>query len=140
MEQNIFIHGLVHYSLINFPIHLNNFKLFKDENGINYYENNVNASKISYVYCKDLSKDYKTFNSPSQGLRECDIPKGYSGELGTKQRGFNPTSTDYLFIQGTVASTAAISSMPFTPEESYKALKYYQSNKNINDDKYGLIN
>ena len=116
-----------------------NFKLFKDENGINYYENSVNASKTSYAYCKDLSKDYKTFNSPSWGLTACDIPNGYSGELGTKPRGFNPTSTDYLIIQGTVAPTAAISSMPFTPEESYEALKYYQSNKNINDDKYGLI-
>ena len=116
-----------------------NFKLFKDENGINYYENSVNASKTSYAYCKDLSNDYKTFNSPSWGLTACDIPNGYSGELGTKPRGFNPTSTDYLIIQGTVAPTAAISSMPFTPEESYEALKYYQSNKNINDDKYGLI-
>ncbi len=42
-------------------------------------------------------------------------------------------------IQGTVAPTAALGSMPFTPEESYEALLYYQSNKNICDEKYGLI-
>ena len=42
-------------------------------------------------------------------------------------------------IQGTVAPTAALGSMPFTPEESYEALLYYQSNENICDEKYGLI-
>ena len=38
-----------------------------------------------------------------------------------------------------MAPTAAISSMPFTPNESYDALVYYQSNKEICHEKYGLI-
>ena len=44
-----------------------------------------------------------------------------------------------LNIQGTVAPTAAVSSMPFTPEQSYEALLYYQSNPDICDEKYGLV-
>ena len=116
-----------------------NFKLYDDENGINYFENSVNASKTSYAFCKDLQKDYKTFNTPSWGLTACDIPTGYSGELGTKPRGFQPDSSEYLLIQGTVAPSAALGSMPFTPDESYEAFIYYQSNKNICDEKYGLI-
>ena len=44
-----------------------------------------------------------------------------------------------MLIQGTVAPTAALGSMPFTPDESYEALKYYQSNKDICHDKYGLV-
>ena len=116
-----------------------NFKLYEDENGINYFNNSVSASKTSYAFCKDLQNDYKTFTTPSWGLTACDIPNGYSGELGTEPRGFVPDPSKYSIIQGTVAPTAALSSMPFTPEESYEALKYYQSNTNICDEKYGLI-
>ena len=115
-----------------------NFKLFNDENGINYYENSVNASKTNFLYCKNLEKSYKTFSTPSWGLTACDIPKGYSGELGTLPRGFKGDSYDYLIIRGTVAPTAAISSMPFIPDKSYEALIYYQSNRYICDEKYGL--
>ena len=116
-----------------------NFKLYNDENGINYFANSVKASKTNYFYCKSLQKIYKTFTTPSWGLTACDIPKGYSGELGAKPRGFGGDSEEYLKIQGTVAPTAAISSMPFTPNESYDALVYYQSNKEICHFKYGLI-
>ena len=115
-----------------------NFKLYNDENGINYFENSVNASKTNFLYCKSLEKIYKTFTTPSWGLTACDIPKGYSGELGTLPRGFDGGSYDYLLIQGTVAPTAALGSMPFIPNESYEALLYYQSNRYICDEKYGL--
>ena len=116
-----------------------NFKLYNDENGINYYYNSVNASLTSYFYCRNLENTYKTFKTPAWGLTACDIPTGYSGELGTPPRGFDGNSPEYLYIQGTVAPTAAVSSMPFTPEQSYEALEYYQSNNDICDDKYGLV-
>ena len=64
---------------------------------------------------------------------------GYSGELGSKPKGFGGDSENYLKIQGTVAPTVTISSMPFTPNESYEALVYYQSNKEICHEKYGLL-
>ena len=116
-----------------------NFKIYEDENGINYFTNSVNASKTNYLYCKNLENSYKTFKTPSWGLTACDTPTGYNGELGTKPRGFNSESSEYLLIQGTVAPTAALGSMPFTPDESYAALKYYQSNKDICHEKYGLV-
>ena len=116
-----------------------NFKLYNDENGINYYANSVKASKTDFYYCKSLQKNYKTFTTPAWGLTACDIPGGYSGELGTNPRGFGGDSDKYLKIQGTVAPTAAISSMPFTPNESYDALVYYQKNKEICHEKYGLF-
>ena len=116
-----------------------NFKLYDDENGINYFKNSVNASRTNYLFCKNLENVYKTFSTSSWGLTACDTPKGYNGELGAKPRGFDGESSDYLLIQGTVAPTAALGSMPFTPKESYEALKYYQSNKNICHNKYGLI-
>ena len=115
-----------------------NFKIYNDENGINYYYNSINASLTDFLYCKNLEKVYKTFTTPAWGLTACDIPKGYSGELGTLPRGFEGDSADYLLIQGTVAPTAAISSMPFTPDQSYEALLYYQSIRDLCDEKYGV--
>ena len=41
-------------------------------------------------------------------------------------------------IQGTIAPTAALGSMPFTPEESSRALKYFQSLEKLNDEDFGL--
>ena len=41
-------------------------------------------------------------------------------------------------IQGTIAPTAALGSMPFTPEESMRALRYYQSLDKLNDQYFGL--
>ena len=41
-----------------------------------------------------------------------------------------------IYIIGTVAPNAAISTMPFTPDESYASLKYYQSNDKICDNRY----
>ena len=116
----IYIHGLAHYLLISFLM------LFI-------------ASRTNYIFCKNLENTYKTFKTPAWGLTACDIPKGYSGELGAKPRGFDGDSSEYLLIQGTVAPTAAISSMPFTPDESYEALLYYQSNLDIFNEKYGLV-
>lgn len=115
-----------------------NFKLYIDENDINYYTNCANTSKINHAYCKDLQKNYKTFSTPSWGLTACDTPKGYRVELGAK-RGFDGDSSDYLLIQGSDAPNAALESMQFTPDESYAALKYFQSNKEIWHNKYGLV-
>ena len=116
-----------------------NFKLYDDENGINYFDNSVNASKTNYFFCKNLENAYKTFKTSAWGLTACDTPKGYNGELGANPRGFDGDSFEYLLIQGTVAPSAALGSMPFTPNESYEAFKYYISNKDIWDKKYGLI-
>ena len=116
-----------------------NFKLYDDENGINYFANSVNACRTNYLFCKNLENVYNTFKTPSWGLTACDTPKGYNGELGAKPRGFDGDSSEYLLIQGTVAPTAAVGSMPFTPDESYEAINYYQLNKDICHKKYGFI-
>ena len=115
-----------------------NFKLYNDENGVNYFTNSVNASKTSYAYSQALKENYKTHHENSWGLTACDTPLGYSGELGSDPRGFQPSGDTYYRILGTIAPTAAIGSLPFTPKESYNALKYYQSLNNLNDAEFGL--
>lgn len=115
-----------------------NFRNYNDANGINWYENSVNASKTNYLHCQQLSANYASFSEESWGLTACDTPLGYSGLLGCRPRGYDGNSIDYQRIQGTIAPTAAVSSMPFTPDESYRALKFFQSLEKLNHEKLGL--
>ena len=115
-----------------------NFRNYYDDKGRNYFDNSVAASKTAYQYCVDNKGSYKTFSENSWGLTACDTPLGYSGLLGTPPRGYSDSSRQYLMIQGTVAPTAALGSMPFTPEESSRALKYFQSLEKLNDEDFGL--
>lgn len=116
-----------------------NFKLYNDYKGNNFYENSVKASQTNYLYCQQLSKTYDTFSDSSWGLTACDTPKGYSGLLGSYPNGAHESSGEYMEILGTVAPTGALGSMPFTPEESHRALKYYQSLKELNHKSFGLF-
>lgn len=115
-----------------------NFRNYNDDKGRNYFDNSVKASKTAYQYCVNNKKSYKSFSESSWGLTACDTPLGYSGLLGTPPRGYSDNSERYLMIQGTIAPTAALGSMPFTPEESMRALKYYQTLPTLNDESFGL--
>lgn len=116
-----------------------NFRNYNDYRGVNYFNNSVKASKTAYQFCKDNQGAFKTFRTAAWGLTACDTPDGYSGLLGTPPRGWDGyNSGDYIRIEGTVAPTAALGSMPFTPNESYAALKYYVNNEDLFHKKYGL--
>ena len=114
-----------------------NFKDYEDYMGRNYFENSVKASKTAYQYCVDNKDKYKTYSEVSWGLTACDTPLGYNGNLGTppKSYGYN---TDDIKVAGTIAPTAAIGSMPYTPNKSNAALKNYLSIKALCHERYGL--
>lgn len=107
-----------------------------DKNGTNWYANSVNASKANYAYCMDMASGSATFAAGGWGLTACDAPNGYNGYLGAPARGWTPDSSYYAY-EGTVAPAGAIGSVVFTPEESLKALAYYQTLRLINGQ-YGL--
>lgn len=111
-----------------------------DKDGTNWWDNSVEASLAAYQYCKDNSSKSKTFSKGGWGLTACDVPGGYSGHLGTPPRGWTPDS-DYSRIEGTVAPCGAIGSVVFTPKQSLKALKYYQTDSTLRfvNGKYGLL-
>jgi len=113
------------------------FSKYLDADGIDWFQNSVDASIASYDYCVDNKNIIKTFSENSWGLTACETKFGYSGYLGTPPRGWSPNS-DYYKIRGTVAPAAALGSMPFTPKESLQALKHYQSLPDLNG-KYGLF-
>lgn len=107
-----------------------------DKNGVNWYQNSVEASRAAYEYCQDNKNKSETFRQGGWGLTACDAPNGYNGYLGTPPRGWTPDS-DYYKYEGTVAPAGAVGSVVFTPKQSLDALKYYQSLRLLNGQ-YGL--
>lgn len=78
----------------------------------NYQTQTVNHSKINYEYCKANPKNWYGYSDQCWGLTASDIPNGYTAS--------SPTND-----VGVIAPTAALSSFPYTPAESMKALKFF---------------
>ncbi|GAB2767062.1 glucoamylase family protein [Rhabdobacter roseus] len=78
----------------------------------NYWEQNVNHSLINYRHCVENPGKFKGYGENSWGLTASDTYNGYNAH--------SPTN-DF----GTITPTAALSSFPYTPEQSMKALKYF---------------
>lgn len=78
----------------------------------NYQEQTTNHTLINYNYCKTNPKGYYGYSDQCWGLTASDIPGGYTAS--------SPTND-----VGVIAPTAALSSFPYTPAESMKALKFF---------------
>lgn len=78
-----------------------------------YWTENVNTAKIHYEYGKANPKNHLNYSEKNWGLTASDDPSGYASH--------QPMGND----NGTISPTAALASMPYTPEESMKALKYF---------------
>lgn len=87
-----------------------------DPNGLkdgyaDYQIQTLNHTRINYEYCKANPKNYFGYSDSCWGLTASDIENGYTASSPT-----NDVSV--------IAPTAAISSLPYTPTESMKALKF----------------
>lgn len=78
----------------------------------NYWEQNVAHSKINHAYCEANPKGNYGYSDKCWGITASDYWGGYIAS--------SPTNDT-----GTIAPTAALSSMPYTPEESLAALEYF---------------
>ncbi len=78
----------------------------------NYKEQNVNQSLINYSYCVANPKGYAAYSANCWGLTASDIPGSYTASSPTNDR-------------GVIAPTAAISSLPYTPVESMRAIRFF---------------
>ena len=88
----------------------------------NYWDLNVNHSKINYLYCVENPKNFETYSENSWGLtasytRNKDNSIGYSAHSPDNDK-------------GVVSPTAAVSSIPYTPEESLAAIRYFYEDLN----------
>lgn len=77
-----------------------------------YFLQNKAHSQINHLYAIDNPKGFYGYGDSTWGLTASDIPNGYTAS--------SPTND-----VGVIAPTAALSSFPYTPTESMKALKFF---------------
>ncbi len=77
-----------------------------------YWKQNVAHTQINYSYCVDNPKQYAGYGPECWGLTASDGDSGYGA--------WSPANDT-----GVIAPTAALSAMPYTPEESMAALRFY---------------
>lgn len=78
----------------------------------NYTTQTKNHTLINYNYCKANPKGFFGYSDSTWGLTASDIENGYNAN--------SPTND-----MSVIAPTAAISSLPYTPNESMAALKFF---------------
>ncbi|MEA3462589.1 MAG: glucoamylase family protein, partial [Bacteroidota bacterium] len=78
----------------------------------NYWEQNVNHSLINRQYCIENPLNYKGYSADCWGLTASDNHQFYSAHSPTNDL-------------GVITPTAAISSIPYTPEHSLKAIRHF---------------
>jgi len=85
---------------------------------VDYYQNSINATRTNQLYCMNTQDKYETYKNGYWGLTACDGPGGY------KAYGAEPGGA---LSDGTVAPTAAITSIMFTPKESLEFIEKLHS-------------
>ena len=90
-----------------------------------YWKLNKNHALINYRYCVDNPKHYEGYGENCWGLTSSYSMIGYAGH--------NPSED-----LGVISPTAALSSFPYTPEESMRFLKFlYAPSRDSLIGKYG---
>ncbi len=102
----------------------------KNDGFADYFENSRLATLANREFCIEQSNSYKTYSSKIWGLTASDGPSGYQAY------GARPGKALH---DGTVAPTAAISSIVFTPDLSIEfAQELYQNYKKLLWGRYGF--
>lgn len=107
-----------HYSYLGL-----NPKGLKDQFG-DYWKLNRNHALIHYKYCVDNPKGYKGYGEDCWGLTSSYSINGYAGHRPEADL-------------GVISPTAALSSMPYTPEESKQFLRFMYKEQDSLIGKYG---
>lgn len=89
-----------------------------------YWQENRNQSLINYQWCVDNPKNFKGYGPNSWGLTSSYSVRGYAGHAPSEKRDL-----------GVISPTAALSSMPYTPDQSMAAMRHWYTN--MKDSLYG---
>jgi len=79
-----------------------------------YWEENKNQALINHGWCVDNPKKYKGYGNNSWGLTASYSVKGYAAH-----------APGYKEDLGVISPTAALSSMPYTPEYSMQVMRHW---------------
>lgn len=99
-----------------------------DKKKIDYFVNSIEATQANHEACMDNASKFKGFAEGFWGLTACDGPTGYV-----------VNGAPYGACDGTIAPTAPLGSLPFTPKLAMDQLKKYFQYKDRIWGKYGLV-
>ena len=91
-----------------------------------YWDVVCNHARTNYLYCVENPLNYKDYGEDCWGLTASYSINGYAAH--------SPSYNDF----GVITPTAALSSFPYTPAESMRALKYFYSKGDWIWGKYGF--
>ncbi|MEP7165195.1 MAG: glucoamylase family protein [Ferruginibacter sp.] len=100
-----------HYSYMGYDPH------FITDNYTNYFRNNQKIAKINHRYCVENPGHYTGYSDSAWGLTASDGPYNYAANEPLMRKD-----------DGKLTPTGAISSFPYTPVESMRALRNYYFN------------
>ena len=91
-----------------------------------YWEENKNLALINYQWCVDNPKKFRGYGKNNWGLTASYSTRFYAAHA--------PNNENDL---GVISPTAALSSFPYTPEQSMAAMKYWSSNQQMKEKLWG---
>jgi hypothetical protein len=110
------------------------FRGIQDElmraHGIDYFENSRRATLAQHAYAVDNPGHFRDYGDRVWGITACDGPMDATVTIDGRRRTFHSYTArgaDEALDDGTLAPTAAISSIVFTPELSIAALREMKS-------------
>jgi len=99
------------------------FRGYTDKEGVNWFDNSVEASLAHYNFATKMQDKYETLSPLAWGLSASDGPNGYNGKYGAPPSGFDNKSH---FIDDTIPPYGAIGSIIFLPQQAKNTmLNYY---------------
>ncbi|MEA2602931.1 MAG: hypothetical protein QOF89_3923 [Acidobacteriota bacterium] len=108
------------------------FRGIRDEvtrsHGIDYFESSRRATIAQHAYAVDNPNGYRDYGARIWGLSACDGPMDATIMIDGRSRTFHSytargATADDIRDDGTIAPTAAVSSIVFTPELSIPAIR-----------------
>ncbi len=79
---------------------------------VNYWDQNVAHTMINWKYCEANPLNYAGYSADCWGLTASDNQSGYSAHSPTNDL-------------GVISPTAAVTSLPYAPEQSMKAIRHF---------------
>ncbi len=104
------------------------FREYTDKEGVNWFDNSVEASLAQYNFAVAKESKYQTLGPDAWGLSACDGPDGYNGLYGAPPSGFDNQSHS---VDDTVPPYGAIGSIIFLPQQSQQAMLNYYSHEKL---------
>lgn len=116
------------------------FRDIIDKDGVNWFDNSVQAVKANRQYAIDNPKGFKSFSQYGWGMTAGDGPSGYSGLYGAQVSGTGKLLDPQFKNDGTINPYGVLSSIVFIPEEVITSANYwYDTFKDDIFSTYGFV-